>query len=58
MHAAASRASASGGEAGSMQLGFSITGGWDDTTVAPDALGLIHRSDAAAPLLPKGPTQE
>jgi AsmA protein len=58
MHAAASRASTGAGEAGPMQLGFSITGGWDDTTVAPDALGLIHRSDAAAPLLPKGPAQE
>lgn len=59
MHAAASRASAnSAGEASPMQLGFSITGGWGETTVAPDALGLIHRSDAAAPLLPKGPAPE
>ena len=37
-----------------LQLGFSISGGWDDATVVPDALGLINRSDAAAPLLPKG----
>ena len=36
-----------------LQLGFSISGGWDDATVVPDALGLINRSDAAAPLLPK-----
>ncbi len=54
LHAAASRPSASEGDATSLQLGFSISGGWDDATVLPDALSLINRSDAAAPLLPKG----
>jgi AsmA protein len=54
LHAAASRPSASGADATSLQLGFSISGGWDDATVVPDALSLINRSDAAAPLLPKG----
>ncbi len=34
------------------QLGFSISGSWDDPNVAPDAEGLIRRSNAAAPLLP------
>ena len=54
LHAAATRPSTSGGDASALQLGFSISGGWDDATVVPDALGLINRSDAAAPLLPKG----
>ena len=54
LHAAATRSAASGGDAPSLQLGFSISGGWDDATVVPDALSLINRSDAAAPLLPKG----
>ncbi|WP_294540703.1 AsmA-like C-terminal region-containing protein [uncultured Rhodoblastus sp.] len=38
-----------------LQLGFNLSGAWDDATLVPDALGLIHRSDAAAPLLPKKP---
>jgi AsmA protein len=37
------------------QIGFTLSGGWDDAVLAPDALGLIQRSDAAAPLLPKPP---
>ena len=53
LHATASRLAA--GEGNPLQLGFSITGGWDDATLAPDALGLINRSDAAAPLLSKPP---
>jgi len=52
LHAAATRPSTSG-DASPLQLGFSISGGWDDATVVPDALGLINRSDAAAPLLLK-----
>ncbi len=52
LHAMASRISGAA-EAKPMQLGFTLTGGWDDATLAPDALGLINRSDAAAPLLPK-----
>ena len=42
-------------DASPLQLGFSLFGPWDDATLAPDALGLIRRSDAAAPLLPKNP---
>ena len=53
LHAAASRSATSGGDATPLQLGFSISGAWDDATVVPDALSLINRSDAAAPLLPK-----
>jgi AsmA protein len=41
------------GERAPAQLGFAISGGWDDPSIAPDAEGLIRRSDAAAPLLPK-----
>ncbi len=52
LHATASR-QAGDPDAKPQQLGFSLSGGWDDATLAPDALGLIHRSDAAAPLLPK-----
>jgi AsmA protein len=53
LHATAIRAAATGSDASSLQLGFSISGGWDDLTLFPDALSLINRSDAAAPLLPK-----
>jgi AsmA protein len=52
LHAMASR-TAAGDDAKPLQLGFTLTGGWDDATLAPDALSLINRSDAAAPLLPK-----
>jgi AsmA protein len=52
LHAMASRAAA-GDDAKPLQLGFTLTGGWDDAILAPDALSLINRSDAAAPLLPK-----
>jgi AsmA protein len=38
-----------------LQIGFTLSGGWEDAALAPDALGLIRRSDAAAPLLPKPP---
>ncbi|MFY9629224.1 MAG: AsmA family protein [Methylocystis sp.] len=34
------------------QLGFDLTGAWDDLNFAPDAKALIRRSGAAAPLLP------
>ncbi|MGO9755191.1 MAG: AsmA-like C-terminal region-containing protein, partial [Roseiarcus sp.] len=53
LHATASRQAAGDADAKPLQLGFSLSGGWDDATLAPDALGLIRRSDAAAPLLPK-----
>jgi AsmA protein len=53
LHATASHQAAGDPDARPLQLGFSLTGAWDDATLAPDALGLIHRSDAAAPLLPK-----
>ncbi len=60
LHASASRQAAGGSnkpagdsDGKTLQLGFSLSGGWDDAILAPDALGLIDRSDAAAPLLPK-----
>lgn len=56
LHAIATRAPAAA-DAKPLQIGFSLTGGWDDAALAPDALGLIRRSDAAAPLLPKGAPQ-
>lgn len=34
-----------------MQIGFDISGNWDDLAFAPDAQALIKRSGAAAPLL-------
>jgi AsmA protein len=52
LHAVATRAPAAP-DAKTLQIGFSLTGGWDDAAFSPDALGLIRRSDAAAPLLPK-----
>ena len=51
IHASASRQTV--GDGAPLQLGFSLSGGWDDAALAPDALGLINRSDAAAPLLPR-----
>lgn len=53
LHAMASRAALDSSDAKPLQLGFTLSGGWEDATFAPDALGLINRSDAAAPLLPK-----
>jgi len=53
LHATATRQPVGDGDAKPLQLGFSLSGGWDDATLVPDALGLINRSDAAAPLLPK-----
>jgi AsmA protein len=55
LHAIASRPAAA--DAKPLQIGFSLTGGWDDAVFTPDALGLIRRSDAAAPLLPKDAPQ-
>jgi AsmA protein len=55
LHATALYQSPGDPDAKPLQLGFSLSGPWDDATLAPDALGLIHRSDAAAPLLPKNP---
>jgi AsmA protein len=52
MHAVAARAS-NAPDSKPLQIGFSLSGGWDDAILTPDALGLIQRSDAAAPLLPK-----
>ncbi len=52
LHAAADRVPQSGDKK-PLQLGFTISGGWDDASLIPDVLSLIHRSDAAAPLLPK-----
>lgn len=57
LHAVASYALTGGPDSKPLQIGFSLTGGWDDATLTPDALGLIQRSDAAAPLLPKPPPQ-
>jgi AsmA protein len=58
LHAAASRPPASGAaDAKPLQIVFSLTGGWDDATLAPDVLSLIKRSNAAAPLLPHDPPQ-
>ena len=51
------RPPAAAADAKPLQIGFSLTGGWDDAVFAPDALGLIRRSDAAAPLLPKDAPQ-
>ncbi|WP_374545172.1 AsmA-like C-terminal region-containing protein [Rhodoblastus sp.] len=56
LHAVATRA-ATTPDAKPLQIGFSLTGGWDDASLAPDALGLIRRSNAAAPLLPKDSPQ-
>ncbi len=53
MHAVATRAPAAAPDSTPLQIGFTLSGGWDDAVLAPDALGLIQRSDAAAPLLPK-----
>ncbi|MGO8740007.1 AsmA family protein [Rhodoblastus sp.] len=54
LHAAATRVSPSPASGDKPpQIGFTLSGGWDDAVLAPDALGLIQRSDAAAPLLPK-----
>jgi len=55
LHAVATRASAAAPDAKPLQIGFTLSGGWDDAVLTPDALGLIQRSDAAAPLLPKPP---
>jgi len=35
------------------QIGFDLSGSWDDPTLAPDTRALIRRSGAAAPLLPR-----
>ena len=56
LHATASRQAAGAADAKPLQLGFSLSGSWDDAALVPDALGLINRSDAAAPLLPKAPS--
>ncbi|MCI4679828.1 AsmA family protein [Rhodoblastus acidophilus] len=53
LHAVATRAPPAGSDAKPLQIGFTLSGAWDDAVLAPDALGLIQRSDAAAPLLPK-----
>ena len=55
MKAQASEADASGKprEKG-VQIGFDLSGPWDDPVFAPDAAALIKRSGAAAPLLPRG----
>lgn len=37
-----------------VQIGFDLSGAWDDPVFAPDAAALIKRSGAAAPLLPAG----
>ncbi len=36
-----------------VQIGFDLSGAWDDPVFAPDAAALIKRSGAAAPLLPR-----
>lgn len=36
-----------------LQIGFDISGSWDEPTFAPDAQAFIRRSGAAAPLLPQ-----
>jgi AsmA protein len=46
-----------------VQIGFDLSGTWDEPAFAPDAAALIKRSGAAAPLLPRveqegGPTKE
>lgn len=38
-----------------MQIGFDLSGSWDEPAFAPDAAALIKRSGAAAPLLPRTP---
>jgi AsmA protein len=53
MRAVATRLASGAPDAKPLQIGFSLTGGWDDAVLTPDALNLIQRSDAAAPLLPK-----
>ncbi|WP_159728537.1 AsmA family protein [Methylosinus sp. Ce-a6] len=55
LKAQASEADASGKprEKG-VQIGFDLSGPWDDPVFAPDAAALIKRSGAAAPLLPRG----
>ncbi len=54
LHAVATQvAPPSAPDAKPLQIGLTLSGGWDDAVLAPDALGLIQRSDAAAPLLPK-----
>ena len=57
LHAVATRAIAGAADAKPLQIGFSLSGGWDDAILTPDALGFIERSDAAAPLLPKAQPQ-
>jgi AsmA protein len=37
-----------------LQIGFDLSGNWDELNVVPDAQALIKRSGAAAPLLPRG----
>lgn len=41
-----------------LQIGFDLSGSWDEPAFAPDAAALIKRSGAAAPLLPRGEAQE
>lgn len=41
-----------------VQIGFDLSGPWDEPSFTPDAAALILRSGAAAPLLPKGEAQE
>lgn len=41
-----------------VQIGFDLSGTWDDPAFTPDAAALIKRSGAAAPLLPKGEALE
>ena len=53
LHAIATRAPAAAPDGKPLQIGFALSGGWDDAALTPDALGLIRRSDAAAPLLPR-----
>ena len=36
-----------------LQFSFDLSGSWDDPVLTPDALSLIRRSNAAAPLLPR-----
>lgn len=55
LHAAAERPNADGAP---LQIGFSLTGGFDDATLAPDAQGLIDRSKAADFLRPAQPSAQ
>lgn len=41
-----------------VQIGFDLSGTWDEPAFAPDAAALIKRSGAAAPLLPRSDAQE